>query len=135
MSNDLAPSVVEGGCHCGAVRYRVTLRACEAVECNCSICTKKGFLHLIVPESDFELLCGGDALTTYTFGTHTAKHHFCRHCGIHSYYRPRSHPDRVDVNVRCLDGVEPSDFQLSSFDGQHWEESVGELRDRPRKRQ
>jgi hypothetical protein len=124
MTNDLAPVAFEGGCHCGAVRYRVTVRTREAVECNCSVCAKKGFLHLIVPENDFELLSGGDMLTTYTFGTHTAKHHFCRHCGIHSYYRPRSHPDKVDVNVRCLDGVDPSEFQVSTFDGQNWEDST-----------
>lgn len=135
MTNDLAPVAFEGGCHCGAVRYRVTVRTREAVECNCSICAKKGFLHLIVPESDFELLCGGDMLTTYTFGTHTAKHHFCRHCGIHSYYRPRSQPDRVDVNVRCLDGVDPSEFQVSTFDGQNWEDSVDEPRSHRRTRQ
>ena len=99
------------------------------------MCAKKGFLHLIVPESDFELVRGADALTTYTFGTHTAKHHFCKHCGIHSYYRPRSHPDQVDVNLRCLDGIDPSDFSISAFDGQNWEDSVEELRSRHRNRQ
>ncbi|KPK16335.1 MAG: aldehyde-activating protein [Myxococcales bacterium SG8_38] len=130
-----SPEVVEGGCHCGAVRYRVTIRKRDAVQCNCSICSKKGFVHLIVREPDFELLRGADALTTYTFGTHTAKHHFCKHCGIHSYYRPRSHPDRIDVNVRCLEGVDPSDFHLSAFDGQHWEENVEELRRRQRESQ
>lgn len=133
--DDASPEVLEGGCHCGAVRYRATVRSREAVECNCSICTKKGFVHLLVAEEDFELLRGADALTTYTFGTHTAKHHFCRHCGIHSYYRPRSHPERIDVNVRCLEGVEPSDFRLSTFDGQNWEGSVEELRARDRTRQ
>ena len=132
---DAAPDVLEGGCHCGAVHFRVTVRSREAVECNCSMCAKKGFLHLIVPENDFELLRGADALTTYTFGTHTAKHHFCSHCGIHSYYRPRSHPERVDVNLRCLDGVDPSNFSLSAFDGQNWEDSVEELRARHRNRQ
>ena len=132
---DAAPDVLEGGCHCGAVRFRVTVRSREAVECNCSMCAKKGFLHLIVPENDFELVRGADALTTYTFGTHTAKHHFCSHCGIHSYYRPRSHPEQVDVNLRCLDGVDPSNFSLSAFDGQNWEDSVEELRARHRNRQ
>jgi len=131
----MAGEVLEGGCHCGAVSYRVHVRARDAVACNCSICSKKGFLHLIVEESDFELLRGADELTTYTFGTHTAKHHFCRRCGIHSYYRPRSHPDKVDVNVRCLDGVTPADFDVSTFDGQHWEENVEELRARRRNSQ
>ena len=132
MMSDAAPEVLEGGCHCGAVRYRVTVRSHEAVECNCSVCAKKGYLHLIVAEEDFELLRGADAITTYTFGTHTAKHHFCNRCGVHSYYRPRSHPERVDVNIRCLDGVEPSDFSYYSFDGQSWEDSVEALRARQR---
>jgi len=122
------PRVVEGGCHCGAVRYRVTVRKLDGVDCNCSACAKKGYLHLIVDEDDFVLLRGSVALSTYTFGTHVAKHHFCSQCGIHSFYRPRSHPERVDVNIRCLDGLEPSDFQFYSFDGQNWEESVDALR-------
>jgi len=132
---DLAPEVLEGGCHCGAVRYRVTVRARRGVDCNCSMCTKKGYLHLIVAEEDFELLRGADAITTYTFGTHTAQHHFCSQCGVHSYYRPRSHPDSIDVNIRCLDGVDASDFQLYSFDGRHWEESVEALRENQRRGQ
>lgn len=125
---ELQAEVFEGGCHCGAVRYRVTVRSRNGVECNCSICRKKGFLHLIVPERDFELLSGADAITTYTFGTGTAKHHFCSRCGVHSYYRPRSHPEDVDVNIRCLDDIEPSDFRYYEFDGQHWDESVEKLR-------
>ncbi len=127
--------LLEGGCHCGAVRYRVTVRARDGVECNCSICKKKGYLHLIVPQSDFELLRGADSVTTYTFGTHTAQHHFCNHCGVHSFYRPRSHPEHVDVNIRCLDGVEPADFRYYEFDGQHWEESVDALLGNQQKRQ
>ncbi len=132
---EAAPEVLEGGCHCGAVRYRVTVRSREGVECNCSMCTKKGYVHLIVAEDDFELLRGAADLTTYTFGTHTAKHHFCTHCGIHSYYRPRSHPDKIDVNVRCLDDVDPSTFSLTTFDGQNWEDNVDALRARVRGRQ
>jgi len=83
-----------GSCHCGAVRFTVEATLpLDVVDCNCSICTKKGILHLIVPESALAILAGGDALATYTFGTHTAKHMFCRTCGIHPFYRPRSHPD------------------------------------------
>lgn len=128
MTSEPAPEVLEGGCHCGAVRYKVKVRARSGVRCNCSICDKKGFLHLIVDEEDFELLRGLDTLSTYTFGTHVARHHFCSRCGIHSFYRPRSHPERVDVNVRCLEGVAPSDFKFYEFDGQHWEQSVDALR-------
>ena len=96
----------EGGCHCGRVRMRVTGDLADTVECNCSICTKKGFLHLIVPRDRFELLAGRDDLTTYRFNTGVAQHTFCRHCGIYAFYVPRSDPDKVDVNVRCLDGVD-----------------------------
>jgi hypothetical protein len=121
---------VTGGCHCGAVRYQVQVEKLEAVECNCSICSKKCFIHLIVPDSRFTLLQGQDALSTYTFNTGIAKHHFCRHCGIHSFYRPRSHPDGYDVNLRCLDDDRIEQFQITSFDGRHWEEKVEQIRDR-----
>jgi hypothetical protein len=120
---------LEGGCHCGAVRFRVVVRAFEAIDCNCSMCTKKGFLHLIVPPEDFELVSGKDALSTYTFGTHNAKHHFCKTCGIHAFYEPRSHPGQFDVNVRCLD--DPKDiarFTIEPFDGRNWEENVEKIR-------
>ncbi|MEG4318394.1 MULTISPECIES: GFA family protein [unclassified Microcoleus] len=118
-----------GGCHCGAVRFTVAVDKHEARNCNCSICKKKGFLHLIVPPERFTLLCGEDVLTTYTFNTGTAKHTFCRICGIHSFYRPRSHPDRFDVNVRCLDDYAISQFQILPFDGVNWEQNVHLLRD------
>jgi hypothetical protein len=118
------------GCHCGKVRYRVQVEKLEAVKCNCSICTKKGFIHLIVPESRFTLIQGQDDLSTYTFNTGIAKHHFCRHCGIHSFYRPRSHPDGYDVNLRCLDEDAIDLFEIATFDGKHWEEQVEKIQDR-----
>jgi len=114
----------EGGCHCGAVRFRVTADLDRVTECNCSMCSKKGFLHLIIPQQQFELLRGAEAQATYQFGTKTAKHHFCRTCGIHSYYIPRSDPDKVDVNVRCLDGVDVRKLDVKPFDGQNWEDSM-----------
>ncbi len=79
----------EGGCHCGAVRFRVMVDQHKADDCNCSICRKKGFLHLIVPPEQFTLLQGADVLTTYNFNTGVAQHTFCRICGIHAFYRPR----------------------------------------------
>jgi len=97
-------------------------------ECNCSICTKKGYLHLIVPRNRFELLCGEDELSTYQFNTGVAKHHFCRHCGVHSFYVPRSDPDKIDVNVRCLDGVDLAAIAPARFDGRHWEEAIADGR-------
>lgn len=116
-----------GGCHCGAVRYRVQIEKLEAVECNCSICSKKGFIHLIVPKSRFVLLQGQDALSTYTFNTGIAKHYFCRHCGIHSFYQPRSHPDGYDVNLRCLDDDSIDLFEITAFDGKHWEAQIDKI--------
>ena len=120
-------STYEGGCHCGAVRFQVRVARHEAVDCNCSICRKKGFLHLIVPPEDFTLLAGSEALTTYTFNTGTAKHLFCRTCGIHAFYRPRSHPNDFDVNVRCLDGDVLTRFQITPFNGSEWEENIEQL--------
>ena len=111
----------EGGCHCGRVRFRVKCDFARVSDCNCSMCTKKGFLHLIVPLTQFELLSGRDDLTTYTFNTGIAKHTFCKTCGIHAFYTPRSDPDKVDVNVRCLDGVNLGAIKPAPFDGQHWE--------------
>ncbi|WP_017715077.1 GFA family protein [Kamptonema formosum] len=122
------PVTCSGGCHCGAVRFQVIVDQYEAVECNCSICTKKGFLHLIVPAERFTLLQGEDVLATYTFNTGTAKHRFCRICGIHAFYRPRSHPDGYSVNVRCLDGDQLSRFRITPFDGANWEQSIEQLR-------
>ncbi len=123
----IEPRIYTGGCHCGAVRYQVEVEKLEAVECNCSMCRKKGFIHLIVPESRFTLLQGADALSTYTFNTGTAKHHFCRHCGIHSFYRPRSHPEGYDVNLRCLDENVIDRFQVTPFDGVHWEAQIEQI--------
>lgn len=119
---------LEGGCHCGDVRFAVTVRDWTLVDCNCSICSKKGMLHLIVPEADFELLTGEGGLVEYRFGTRTARHLFCGRCGIHAFYRPRSHPDHWDVNARCLDGEVLGRFEVSAFDGRHWEENVASLR-------
>jgi hypothetical protein len=122
--------IARGGCHCGAVRFRVELAddEREVLDCNCSMCAKKGILHLIVSEAQFALEAGTDMLATYTFGTHVARHMFCRVCGIHAFYRPRSHPDAWDVNVRCLDDVPASYWRVRPFDGSHWEQAIGELR-------
>lgn len=113
-----------GGCHCGRVRFRVTADLGGVTDCNCTICTKKGFLHLIVAPEQFELLSGADDLTTYQFNTKTAKHTFCRVCGMHPFYVPRSDPDKIDVNVRCLDDVDLTQIKVHPFDGRHWEASI-----------
>jgi len=114
----------EGGCHCGRVRFRVTADLATVTLCNCSICSKKGFLHLIVPPERFELVRGADELSTYRFNTGAAQHTFCRNCGIHPFYVPRSDPDKIDVNARCLDGVDVAALKPHSFDGRNWEEAI-----------
>ncbi|NCR41122.1 MAG: GFA family protein [Microcystis aeruginosa W13-11] len=124
-----------GGCHCGAIRFQVAIDHDQALDCNCSICQKKGFLHLIVPSAQFTLLRGEDFLSTYTFNTHTAQHYFCRVCGIHPFYRPRSHPDAIDINLRCLDGNVLEDFQFQFFDGANWEDNIEKIRDIDGKRE
>jgi hypothetical protein len=116
-----------GSCHCGRVRFEVTAELEPVVECNCSICSRKGYLHLIVPQGQFRLRAGEEHLTSYRFGTMTAQHRFCRHCGVAGFYVPRSHPDRIDVNVRCLDGVDVTTLARRPFDGRHWEASIGAL--------
>jgi hypothetical protein len=115
----------EGGCHCGRVRFRVTTDLRRVSECNCSICTKKGILHHLVPPEHFELLSGADDLTTYRFNTGVAEHTFCRYCGIHPFYVPRSDPDKIDINVRCLDGIDVAALSLDTFDGRNWEQAIG----------
>lgn len=115
---------MEGGCHCGRVRFRVTAELDRVTYCNCSMCTKKGFLHLIVPPGQFELVSGRDDLTTYTFHTGVARHTFCRHCGIHPFYVPRSDPDKIDVNARCLDGFDTLAITPKRFDGRNWEAAM-----------
>jgi hypothetical protein len=85
------------------------------------MCAKKGFIHLIVPLAQFDLLTGQEDLATYTFNTGVAKHKFCKTCGIHAFYTPRSDPDKVDVNVRCLDGIDLAAIKTVPFDGQNWE--------------
>jgi hypothetical protein len=120
-----------GGCHCGRVRFEVIAPArLEVADCNCSICSKSGFLHLIVPRDRFKLITGQDALSTYTFNTGVAKHFFCATCGVKSFYVPRSHPDGISVNARCIDGATIESMSISPFNGQEWEKGRAEYRDR-----
>jgi hypothetical protein len=114
----------EGGCHCGRVRFRARVDLEVLSQCSCSICTKKGILHLPIFPADFALLRGKDALTVYTFGSGVAQHSFCSHCGTHAFYVPRSQPDKITVNARCLDDIDaPSLKPMRFFDGRHWEDA------------
>ena len=121
-------TVHEGGCHCGRIRFEVEAPArVDATECNCSICSRCGYLHLFVARDDFRLLQGGDELTEYTFNTGEARHYFCRHCGVKSFYVPRSHPDGFSVNVRCIDDGTLESVSVTAFDGRNWEQNVSKL--------
>lgn len=116
-----------GGCHCGAVRFSVEApQDLEVEDCNCSICRMSGFLHLIVPKSKFTLLSGEQNLSLYTFNTGVAKHYFCNICGIKPFYIPRSNPDGVDVNIRCLT-PQPESVTVVAFNGRHWEQNAHTL--------
>ena len=118
---------VSGGCHCGAVRFTVKMPdpPVEALDCNCSICSMTGFLHVMVQHEDFELVTGRDSLASYRFGTGAAEHLFCSNCGVKSFYQPRSHPDAWSVNAHCLD--EPVELEIERFDGRHWENAKARL--------
>ena len=111
-----------GGCHCGRVRFEVIApKRLSVSECNCSICSKSGYLHLVVPADRFKLLSGSDTLETYSFNTHTAKHLFCSVCGIKSFYVPRSHPDGISVNARCIDSQTIEELTVTPLNGREWE--------------
>lgn len=119
---------IAGGCHCGAVRFEAEVpREVEILDCNCSVCTRTGFRHLIVPHGDFQLVAGEGALTHYRFGTGAADHLFCRVCGVKSFYQPRSHPAAWSVNLNALE--EPSALRITAraFDGRNWEEAKAAL--------
>lgn len=117
-----------GGCHCGDVAFEVEAPARLTVQdCNCSMCSMTGYLHLIVPANRFRLLRGDDRLTAYTFNTGVARHLFCRRCGIKSFYVPRSNPDGYSVNARCLDRSTIVHLAIEPFDGQNWERSAAAL--------
>lgn len=119
--------IYKGGCHCGRVQYEVEAGTnLKAMECNCSICSKSGYLHLVVPKSKFSLVKGEGDITTYTFNTGVAKHLFCRVCGIKSFYIPRSNPDGYSINVRCLE-PQPEKIEVEPFDGQNWEANAHKL--------
>ena len=119
---------ISGGCHCGAVRFEAQVPAeVEVLDCNCSICAKTGFRHLIVPHGDFRLLGGAEELTSYRFGTGAADHLFCGVCGVKSFYQPRSHPEAWSVNFNALDDAAGLQVTARDFDGRNWEQAAAEL--------
>jgi hypothetical protein len=126
MADDMI--LAKGGCHCGAVRFTVRFpNPPELLDCNCSLCSKTGYLHLIVSRADFTLLSGADNLAEYRWQTGVARHLFCTICGIKSFYVPRSHPDGYSVNWRALDGVEGISPRVIPYDGRNWEQARADL--------
>jgi hypothetical protein len=116
-----------GSCHCGAIVFEAFAPLdLQIDDCNCSICTKSGFLHLILPLQQFKLIQGQESITTYTFNTGVAKHTFCKICGVKPFYYPRSNPDGIDVNVKCLD-IHPRSVTITKFDGENWEQNAASL--------
>jgi hypothetical protein len=126
MANEFAQDpIYRGGCHCGRVVYEIAGPMDGRVsDCNCSICTKKAYLHWIIPRERFRLLTPWEHLATYTFNTHIAKHHFCPKCGVASFYIARSDPDKIDVNLRCVEGVDLTSLEIQHFDGRNWERAI-----------
>ncbi|MBU2191746.1 MAG: GFA family protein [Alphaproteobacteria bacterium] len=107
------PVEMNGACHCGTVRLRVSLTdgLRSARRCDCSYCRMRGAVAVSAPLNDLEVTAGADALTTYQFNTMTAKHHFCSKCGIYTHHQRRSDPREYGVNAAILEGVSPFDFR------------------------
>jgi hypothetical protein len=117
-----------GSCHCGAVAFEVLVPSPVEVEaCNCSICIRTGFVHLLVPRARFRLLRGKECLTSYRFNTGVAEHTFCKICGVKAFYTPRSNPDGVSVNAHCFDDGQAPQLIIKQFDGQNWEANAASL--------
>ena len=122
-------TVHRGSCHCGRVRFEVDAPDDLKVnECNCSICRMSGYLHLIVRAGNFRLLSDQRELSEYRFNSGVARHMFCRHCGVKSFYVPRSNPDGYSINVRCLDQSTVSSMKIEPFDGDNWEDNAASLK-------
>lgn len=117
-----------GGCHCGRVKFSVEIPDKVTVHrCSCSICRKSGYLHLIVGADQFTLLEGENCLVDYRFHTATARHLFCGHCGIKSFYVPRSHPDSFSVNLNCIDLPDEIEVTVDDFDGRNWSQNLEQI--------
>jgi hypothetical protein len=117
-------NMYKGSCHCGRVTFGLRAELGDIIQCNCSLCSRKGALWHGTDDAHFEILTGEDDLVLYQFGTMTAKHYSCRHCGISTFSRPRIAPNAWVVNVRCLEGVDISSLTTHAFDGQNWEQSA-----------
>ena len=118
---------LRGSCHCGAVRFELRGPVTRAMRCTCSICSRVGAIWHRSDEAGVRLVSGEDQLALYQFGTRTAKHYFCRNCGVHPLTRPRLDPTVWVVNLRCVDGVDLEALPVSVFDGANWEQAAAAL--------
>jgi hypothetical protein len=110
-----------GSCHCGEVRFEVTTDIERASMCNCSICSRAGWVMVSVPENQFVLLAGAEAQTDYQFGKKTMHHLFCAICGVRSFGRYVSGETvKVIVNARCLKGMDINALPIETFDGKSY---------------
>ncbi|KAF1331108.1 Proline-rich protein 6, partial [Globisporangium splendens] len=128
-SSAASPALVthRGACHCRDVEFEFDgERDLVAIDCNCSICAMKKNTHAIIPQARFRLLKGEDALTTYTFNTHRAKHMFCKRCGVQPFYVPRSNQDGYAITVACIDPGTLGAVTVEPFDGQNWEQTFAQ---------
>ncbi len=118
-----------GGCHCGAVTFELDAPAhLEAKRCNCSICSMTGFIHVFATKAEFRITAGKVNLTDYRFNTGTARHLFCKTCGVKSFYVPRSHPNGWSINLNCINPATITSSEVGEFDGANWEGSIHTLR-------
>jgi hypothetical protein len=121
-------AIYTGGCHCGRIRFEVEGELDGVSACNCSICARTGYLHWTVEPGQLRLLTKPDDWSTYRFGKRIAQNRFCSTCGVSPFRVPRSDPDKVTVNARCLDGVDVDALAVTRFDGRHWEAAMRDER-------
>ena len=119
----MAKQDYEGGCHCGAVRYKAALDLEQpVVVCNCSHCQIKGFMLSFAPIADFAVLQGEDQLTEYRFNRHAVAHQFCKLCGVQSFGRGKT-PDGAEtaaINARTIDGVDIKSLPVKEVNGREF---------------
>jgi hypothetical protein len=110
-----------GSCHCGQIRFEVQGQLDTAVECNCSHCSRKGYLLWFVPRTDFTLESPTDLLGTYTFNKHAIRHHFCPKCGCAPFgFGASKGAEMAAINIRCLEGVELTSVKRKFVDGRSY---------------
>ncbi len=118
-----------GGCHCKQIQFEVLGEEnIQILNCTCSICSIVNYKHYIVDKSKFKLIKGKDLLSNYTFNTKTAKHIFCKICGIKSFYIPRSHPDSISVNLNCIYSNTVKKIKIIKFDGKNWKKNINKIK-------